>query len=167
MFRPEGPWHPVHIEDVTKTAIMKDANLLEIVESEHVRTVLGVPLVREGKMIGSIMIYRRESRPFTDKQIQLVSTFASQAVIAIENARLFRELQVRTQDLARTVEQLQALGAVGQAVSSTLDLETVLTTIVSRADLLAGADGGSIYEYDESERMFHLLATQRFDPELT
>ena len=167
MFRPEGPWHPVHIEDVTKTAIMKDPNLLEIVESEHVRTVLGVPLVREGKMIGSIMMYRREIRPFTDKQIQLVSTFASQAVIAIENARLFRELQARTQDLARTVEQLQALGAVGQAVSSTLDLETVLTTIVSRADLLAGADGGSIYEYDEAERMFHLRATQRFDPELT
>ena len=74
---------------------------------------------------------------------------------------------MRTQDLARTVEQLQALGAVGQAVSSTLDLETVLTTIVSRADLLAGADGGSIYEYDEAERVFHLRATQRFDPELT
>ena len=167
MFRPEGPWHPVHIEDVTKTAIMQDPNLIEIVETEHVRTVLGVPLVREGKMIGSIMMYRREIRPFTDKQIQLVSTFASQAVIAIENARLFRELQVRTQDLARTVEQLQALGAVGQAVSSTLDLETVLTTIVSRADLLAGADGGSIYEYDEAERVFHMRAAQRFDPELT
>ena len=71
MFRPEGPWHPVHIEDVTKTAIMQDPNLLEIVESEHVRTVLGVPLVREGQMIGSIMMYRREIRPFTDKQIQL------------------------------------------------------------------------------------------------
>ena len=167
MFRPEGPWHPVHIEDVTKTAIMQDPNLIEIVETEHVRTVLGVPLVREGKMIGSIMMYRREIRPFTDKQIQLVSTFASQAVIAIENARLFRELQVRTQDLARTVEQLQALGAVGQAVSSTLDLETVLTTIVSRADLLAGADGGSIYEYDEAERVFYMRAAQRFDPELT
>ena len=77
MFRPDGPWHPVHIEDVTKTAIMQDPNLLEIVESEHVRTVLGVPLVREGQMIGSIMMYRREIRPFTDKQIQLVSTFAT------------------------------------------------------------------------------------------
>jgi signal transduction histidine kinase len=164
MFRPEGPWHPVHIADVTNTAIMQDPNLVEIVESEHVRTVIGVPLVREGRMIGSIMMYRREVRPFTDKQIQLVSTFASQAVIAIENARLFQELQVRTQDLARSVEQLQALGAVGQAVSSTLDLETVLTTIVSRADLLAGADGGGIYEYDEAKQLFHLRATQGFDP---
>jgi two-component system, NtrC family, sensor kinase len=166
MFRPEGPWHPVHIEDVTKTAIMADPNLIEIVETEHVRTVLGVPLVREDQMIGSIMMYRREVRPFTDKQIQLVSTFATQAVIAIENARLFEELQLRTQDLARSVEQLQALGAVGQAVSSTLDLETVLTTIVSRADLLAGADGGAIYEYDEARKTFHSPATQRLGTDL-
>jgi two-component system, NtrC family, sensor kinase len=166
MFRPEGPWHPVHIEDVTKTAVMQDPQLVEIVRTEGVRTVLGVPLVREGQMIGSIMMYRREIRPFTDKQIQLVSTFATQAVIAIENARLFQELQARTQDLARSVEQLQALGAVGQAVSSTLDLETVLTTIVSRADLLAGADGGAIYEYDEAAKVFRLRATQRLGEEL-
>jgi signal transduction histidine kinase len=166
MFRPEGPWHPVHIEDVTKTAVMRDPQLVEIVRTERVRTVLGVPLVREGQMIGSIMMYRREIRPFTDKQIQLVSTFASQAVIAIENARLFQELQARTQDLARSVEQLQALGAVGQAVSSTLDLETVLTTIVSRADLLAGADGGAIYEYDEAAKVFRQRATQRLGDEL-
>ena len=166
MFRPEGPWHPVHIEDVTKTAVMRDPQLEEIVRTERVKTVLGVPLVREGQMIGSIMMYRREIRPFTSKQIQLVSSFATQAVIAIENARLFQELQARTQDLARSVEQLQALGAVGQAVSSTLDVETVLTTIVSRADLLAGADGGGIYEYDEAQQVFHMRATQRFDPEL-
>ena len=166
MFRPEGPWHPVHIEDLSQTDIMQDPHLAEIVRTGNVRTVLGVPLVREGQMIGSIMMYRREIRPFTDKQIQLVSTFASQAVIAIENARLFRELQVRTQDLARSVEQLQALSAVGQAVSSTLDLETVLTTIVSRADLLAGADGGGIYEYDEAQQVFRMRATQRLAPEL-
>ena len=117
-------------------------------------------------MIGSIMMYRREIRPSRTSRSSSSRRFATQAVIAIENARLFQELQARTQDLARSVEQLQALGAVGQAVSSTLDLETVLTTIVSRADLLAGADGGGIYEYDEAERVFHLRATQRFDPEL-
>src|SRR5262249_47812125 len=96
----------------------------------------------------------------------LVSTFATQAVIAIQNARLFQELQARTRDLAQSVEQLQALGAVGQAVSSTLDLETVLTTIVSRADLLAGADGGAIYEYDETGRVFRLRGTRRLGEEL-
>jgi two-component system, NtrC family, sensor kinase len=129
-------------------------------------TILATPLLREGIPLGVIVILRAEVRPFTDKQIALLETFSAQAAIAIENVRLFQELEARTQDLARSVEQLQALGAVGQAVSSTLDLETVLTTIVSRADLLAGADGGSIYEYDEAARVFHLRATQRFAPEL-
>jgi signal transduction histidine kinase len=167
MYRPGGPWHPVHIEDVTTIpAIMRVPLLVDIVTMEGVRSVLGVPLVREGEMVGSIMMYRREVRPFTEKQIELVSTFATQAVIAIQNARLFQELQARTRDLARSVEQLQALGAVGQAVSSTLDLETVLATIVSRADLLAGADGGAIYEYDEAGRVFILRATQRLGDEV-
>jgi signal transduction histidine kinase len=93
-------------------------------------------------------------RPFTDKQIKLLETFADQAVIAIENVRLFREL-------ARSVEELRGLGEVGQAVSSTLELENVLTTIVAHADQLSGADGGAIYEYDEATERFFLSATQR------
>jgi signal transduction histidine kinase len=127
-------------------------------------TMLATPLLREGVPLGVIVILRTEVRAFSDKQVKLLETFAAQAVIAIENVRLFQELQARTQDLARSVEQLQALGAVGQAVSSTLDLETVLTTIVSRADLLAGADGGAIYEFDEAESVFRRRATQGFDP---
>src|SRR5262249_8362746 len=102
----------------------------------------------------------------TDKQIALLENFGAQAVIAIENVRLFTELQARTKDLARSVEELQALGQVGQAVSSTLDLETVLTTIVSRADQLSGTDGGAIYEFDEATEELHLRATHRFDPGL-
>jgi signal transduction histidine kinase len=116
--------------------------------------------------LGAIMVRRAEVRRFSDKHVRLLETFAAQAAIAIENVRLFQELQARTRDLARSVEQLQALGAVGQAVSSTLDLETVLATIVSRADLLAGADGGAIYEYDEAGKVFHLRATQRLGEEL-
>jgi len=160
-YRPEGPWHPVHLVDITTTEAMRDPVWQEVVRLEGIRTLLGVPLVREDRMVGSIMIYRREVRPFSDKQVQLVSTFATQAVIAIENARLFQELQARTRELARSVEQLQALSAVGQAVSSTLDPETVLATIVSRADLLAGADGGAIYEYNEATGALELRATQR------
>ena len=129
-------------------------------------TMLATPLLREDVPLGVIVILRTEVRPFVDKQVRLLEIFAAQAAIAIENVRLFQEVEARTQDLARSVEQLQALGAVGQAVSSTLDVETVLTTIVSRADLLAGADGGGIYEYDEPQQAFHLRATQRFDPEL-
>ena len=73
------------------------------------------------------MIRRMEVRPFTEKQIKLLETFADQAVIAIENVRLFQELEARTRELAQSVGELRALGEVGQAVSSTLELETVLT----------------------------------------
>ena len=94
------------------------------------RTMLGVPLLREGSRSASLSLMRMTARPFTDKQIELVTTFADQAVIAIENVRLFDEVQARTRELAQSVEELQALGEVSQAVNSTLDLETVLTTIV-------------------------------------
>ena len=156
--------HPVHVHDVTAEAAEFPRGL-EFARRFNHRTALAMPLLREGVPLGAILIRRAHVEPFTEKQIQLLQTFAAQAVIAIENVRLFQELQARTQDLARSVEQLQALGAVGQAVSSTLDLETVLTTIVSRAELLAGADGGAIYEYDESPQVFHLRATQGFDPQ--
>jgi signal transduction histidine kinase len=124
-----------------------------------VRTQLGIPLLREGVPIGAITVQRLEVRPFSEKQIELVKTFADQAVIAIENVRLFREL-------ARSVEELRGLGEVGQAVSSTLELETVLTTIAAHADQLSGADGGGIYEYDEATERFYLRATRRLPEEL-
>jgi signal transduction histidine kinase/HAMP domain-containing protein len=128
------------------------------------RTTLATPLLREGVPLGAILIRRQEVRPFSDKQIKLLETFADQAVIAIENVRLFRELEERTLDLSRSVEELRALGEVGRAVSSTLDVETVLNTIVSRASQLAGADGCSIYEYDERTSEFRLRAAHNFDP---
>ena len=124
------------------------------------RTTLATPLLREGAPIGALLIRRTDVRPFADKQIVLLQTFASQAVIAIENVRLFTELETRTRELAHSVEELRALGEVGRAVSSTLDLETVLTTIVSRANQLSGTDAGAIYEYDEAAELFHLRATQ-------
>ena len=129
------------------------------------RTMLGVPMLREGALVGVFFLSRNEVRPFAEKQIELVTTFADQAVIAIENVRLFQELQARTRELARSVEELQALGEVSQAVSSTLDLETVLTTIVARAVQLSGTDGGAIYEYDELAEEFQLRATQGFEEE--
>jgi signal transduction histidine kinase len=123
------------------------------------RTVLGVPLMREGTPIGVIMLTRGTVRPFTENQIELVTTFADQAVIAIENVRLFDEVQTRTRELARSVEELQALGEVSQAVNSTLDLETVLTTIVGRAVQLSRTDAGAIYVFDEEQKEFRLHAT--------
>jgi two-component system NtrC family sensor kinase len=95
------------------------------------RTLLGAPLMREGEQIGAIGLQRVNVKPFTQKHIELVTTFANQAVIAIENVRLFDEVQTRTRELAHSVEGLRALGDVTQAVNSTLDLETVLSTIVA------------------------------------
>jgi GAF domain-containing protein len=130
------------------------------------RTVLHMPLLREGVPIGTIAIRRTEVKPFSDKQVALLKTFSDQAVIAIENVRLFQELEARTQELARSVGELKALGEVGQAVSSTLDLETVLATIVAHAVQLSGTDCGIIYEYDEPTQEFHLRASYQMEEEL-
>ncbi len=129
------------------------------------RSVLAVPLLRDGAPIGAIAVGRRMVGPFPERQIALLQTFAHQAVIAIENVRLFKELEARTKQLTRSVDQLRALSEVGQAVSSSLDLETVLSTIVSRAVELAGMDGGTMYEYDEAHAQFHLRATDRWPEE--
>jgi GAF domain-containing protein len=130
------------------------------------RTILGVPLVREGTTIGVIVLIRRTMHEFAAKQIELVTTFADQAVIAIENVRLFDEVQTRTRELAHSVEELRALGEVTQAVNSTLDLETVLSTIVAKAVQLSGTGGGAIYVFDELEQLFRLRATYGFSDEL-
>src|SRR6185436_8713407 len=123
-----------------------------------------------GTAVGVITVGRSGAgggpRPFTEKEIALLQTFADQGVIAVENVRLFRELEARTGELARSVEELQALGEVGQAVSSTLDLPTVLATIVARAVQLSGTSGGVVYEYDESTQEFQLRASHQTEEEL-
>ena len=130
------------------------------------RTLLNVPLRQQGELVGLLNARRTEVRPFTPAQIKLLETFADQAVIAIENVRLFRELDERTNELGRSVGELKALGEVGQAVSSTLDLQTVLSTIVGRAVQLSGTDCGIIYEYDEPTQEFDLRASYQMEQEL-
>jgi GAF domain-containing protein len=130
------------------------------------RTILGIPLMREGASTGVLVLARHTMRPFTEKQIELATTFADQAVIAIENVRLFDEVQARTRELAQSVEELQALGEVSQAVNSTLDLQTVLSTIVAKAVQLSGTEGGAIYVFDELEQLFRLRATYGFSEDL-
>jgi two-component system, NtrC family, sensor kinase len=130
------------------------------------RSGLFVPMLREGAPIGVIMVARAEPGPFSNNEIELLKTFADQGVIAVENVRLFKELQARTGELTRSVEQLTALGEISRAVSSTLDVETVLATIVSRATQLAGADGCAISEYDDATELFHVRATHGIDAAL-
>jgi signal transduction histidine kinase len=117
-------------------------------------------------LLGMIVIYRLEVSPFTDTQIALVETFADQAAIAIENVRLLDTLRQRTDELGRSVGELRALGEVSQAVNSTLDLETVLSTIVAKAVQLSGTEAGAIYVFDNRQRQFHLRATYGMDREL-
>jgi signal transduction histidine kinase/putative methionine-R-sulfoxide reductase with GAF domain len=129
------------------------------------RSSIGVPMLRDGRPIGAIVVARLEVRPFSDAQIALLQTFADQAVIAIENVRLFQELRARTAELTRSVEQLTALGEVSRAVSATLDLDMVLDTIVTRANQLAGTGGCTIYEYDAAAEQFRLRASRYADPQ--
>ncbi len=131
-----------------------------------IRSIVEVPMLRGDVAIGVLSIYRREVAPFSAQQIELLKTFADQAVIAIENVRLFNELEARTEALGRSVQQLTALGEVGQAISSTLDLETVLKTIVQRALQLTGLDAGEIFEYDEQTGQFNLRAVENLDAEI-
>jgi len=134
---------------------------------EQLRTVLAVPILKGDTLLGVILIYRlEEARPFTDKQIALVETFADQAAIAIENVRLLNELRHRTDQLGSSVGELRALGEVIQAVNSTLDLETVLSTIVAKAVQLSGTDAGTIYVLDHARREFHLRANCGMDQDL-
>jgi GAF domain-containing protein/CheY-like chemotaxis protein len=144
---------PVHIADLQAEASEFPIGAEMARRAGH-RTTLAVPLLRGDAAVGALLIRRLEVRPFSDKQIALLQTFADQAVIAVENARLFNELRERTAQLMRSVEQLTALGEVGQAVSSSLDLETVLTTIVGRAVQLTGVDGGVVFENDEAAEEF-------------
>jgi signal transduction histidine kinase len=123
------------------------------------RAMLGVPLLREGTCIGVMAMTRTTPRPFTAKQIELVTTFADQAVIAIENVRLFEEVQARTRELTQSVEELRALGDVTQAVTSTLDLQTVLDTIIAKATQLSATEAGVIYVFNEADCQFHVRAT--------
>jgi signal transduction histidine kinase len=123
------------------------------------RSLLAVPMLRGGEALGVITVARAAAGGFSPAEIALLQTFADQAVIAIENVRLFNELEARTQELTRSVGELRALGEVGQAVSSSLDLETVLTTIMSRAVQLSGLDGGTVFEYDEASEEFVQRAT--------
>ena len=112
------------------------------------RTILAVPLLREGVAIGAIMIRRTEVRPFTDKQLELVRTFADQAVIAIENVRLFRELETRNRDLTETLEQQTATGDILRVISSSpTDVQPVFDTIAQNARRLCDAEFCAVFRY--------------------
>ena len=127
------------------------------------RTYLGVPMLKENKLVGAIVIYRQEVRPFVPKQIELVTNFATQAVIAIENARLLNELRQRTDDLSEALEQQTATSEVLQVISrSPGELEPVFQAMLSNAVQVCEAKFGVLFRY--SDNAFHAAATLDVPP---
>jgi signal transduction histidine kinase len=122
-------------------------------------------MIRGDECIGVLFISRTTAGAYADQEITLMRSFVDQAMIAIENVRLFKELEERTSALGKSVEKLTAMGEVGQAISSTLDLEIVLKTIATHAVKLTGLDGASIYEYDEAAEEFRLQVADSMAPE--
>jgi GAF domain-containing protein len=156
----------VHLPDMAATTPYAEGHprVVEAVELGGIRTVVAVPMLKENELIGIISIHRREVRPFTDKQIALVTNFAAQAVIAIENARLLNELRQRTTDLTEALEQQTATSNVLQVISSSPgNLEPVFATMLENAVRLCDAKFGSINRWDGEA--LHLVATYNVPPD--
>jgi len=150
----------LRIDDLRVDLEAEYPDIAAAIRRQGIASTVGVPLLREGVAIGAITAFRTEVRPFTDQQVALLETFADQAVIAIENVRLFQELQARTHDLSQSLEETGALSEVIRAVSSSLDLREILDAVARRALTLAGADGCGIFEYSPERGRFHAVVSQ-------
>ena len=154
----------IQIADVlTDEDFPRDHPLRSAAERRGVRTLLCVPMIKEGELVGAISIFRQEVRPFTDKQIELVKNFAAQAVIAIENARLLNELRQRTTDLSEALEQQTGTSEVLQVISrSPGDLQPVFASMLENATRICDAKFGSIARWEG--QALHYVATHNLPP---
>src|SRR5262245_18186257 len=157
---------PVQISDIRKMPpyLEGDPRLVALADVGGARTTLAVPMLREGKLLGTITIYRQEVRPFSDKQIALLESFAAQAVIAIENTRLLNELRQRTDDLSKSLEQQTATSEVLSVISSSVaDAQPVFEIIARSVARLCGSRFCHVFRFDGT--LIHFAATYGYDAE--
>jgi two-component system NtrC family sensor kinase len=148
---------PVHVADIKSAFKGKLRNVT--LKLANARSLVGAPLLKDNEVVGAIVIYRQELRQFTDKQTALLTSFASQAVIAIENARLLKELRQRTDDLTESLEQQMATSEVLHVISSSPgDLEPVFVRMLENAVRICDATFGNIYRWDGD---LHMLASHK------
>ena len=155
---------PVHISDLQAEATEFPIGAERARQAGH-RTTLAVPLLRGGMAVGSLLVRRREVRPFSDKQIELLQTFADQAVIAIENTRLFKELEARNADLTESLARQTATSEILRVISqSPTDVQPVFDTIIRSAAVLCDAVYGTAVRFDGE--LMHLAAGYNHTPEV-
>ena len=153
----------IQIDDISKAPTYGMRMRIATIKIAKARSLVGVPMLKDNEVVGIIAIYRQEVRPFTAKQIELVQNFASQAVIAIENARLLNELRQRTSDLTEALEQQTATSKVLQVISSSPgDLEPVFGSMLENAARICDAKFGNIFRWDGAA--LHLVATYNTPP---
>jgi two-component system, NtrC family, sensor kinase len=171
--RPDGPIgrvvatkQVVHIADIKTIASYVEGHphIVAAVELGGYRTVLAVPMLKDSELVGTIHIYRQEVRPFTDKQIELVKSFAAQAVIAIENVRRFTELEAKNSNLTQALEQQTATSEVLRVISSSpTDAHPTFDAIAASATRLCDAVNALVIRFDG--RLMHLAAHHNVSPE--
>ncbi|NUR79486.1 MAG: GAF domain-containing protein, partial [Dermatophilaceae bacterium] len=130
------------------------------------RSIMGAPMIVGEQVVGSLNVWRNEVAPFDEGAKTLLTTFAGQAALAVRHVELVAALESRSAELARKVDQLEALAEVGQAISSTLVPDEVLRTIVSHAVELSGTDGGSLMEFDETSGLFGVRTVYGTSPDV-